>query len=98
MSHKQRSIQYTRSGEERLEYWIVSDDGIISMCAPQRWHKVDLPDQTTPSTLERAAGIRYRATRTQFRDRVDDNAWLRSAKVADDSRYIALCSHIGIKV
>ena len=91
MSYKKRAITWTKAGEDRLEYWVVSDSGTISKTAPMRWHKVALEDQTTPATMETAACLRYRGANLQFSAQVDDNAWLRSNPPPDGHRYQALC-------
>lgn len=98
MSYKKRAIQYTRrEGKARLEYWVVSDDGTIRSCAPQPWHALKLEDQTTSTTMEAAARLRYLAANRQVRDLVDDNAWLRAASVPEGTRYQSLCAHVGIR-
>ena len=97
MTHKQRSIQYSkREGNERVEYWVVNDDGIISTCAPRSWHALKLEDKTSPTTMEKVAMMRYKSQRKQFRDQVDDNAWLRTVSIPDDKRYQALCERAEI--
>lgn len=96
MAYKKRAITHNRDCEERLEYWVVSDSETITKCAPMKWHKLKLEDQTTPTTKETAARLRYCAVQTQFNKRVDDNAWLRTTNPPTDRRYQALCDHVGI--
>lgn len=92
MAYKKRAITWTGNGDERLEYWVISDHEIISKCSPMAWHKVILEDQTTPQTLETAARLRYRKVQTQFANQVEDNAWLRSNPQPVGTRYQALCA------
>ena len=96
MAYKKRAITWAKNGDERLEYWAVSDTDTISTCSPMAWHKLNLEDQTTAATLETAARLRYCKVQTQFNKRVDDNAWLRSNPQPDASRYQALCCHLSI--
>ncbi len=97
--HKRRAIVYgRRDSTPRIEYQVISPSGVIRTCAPRAWHALPLPDATTPERLEAVAELRYRAKRTQLRDVVDDNAWLRANEPADGRRYVALCAHVGIVV
>jgi len=95
MSIKKRAIVWAkRTGNERLEYWIVDSQGCIKSCSPAAWHRIDLPDETTAGTLETAAKLRYIANTTQFNQRVDDNRALREAgQLESPTRYQWLCKH-----
>jgi len=78
MPHKIRIITTTkRTDQERIEYWVVQDNGDASKCSPMAWHKLKLDDQTMAKALESAARIRYHASRPRFGQRVDDLRALR---------------------
>ena len=90
---KQRSIQYSkRDGNPRIEYWIVDAEGFISTCPPRAWHKIDLPDETEPSVLEKAASMRLAHVRNQFKHRVEDNQLMRDKGMS----IFEVCEHHGI--
>lgn len=96
--HKKRVIQYTkRDCNEFAEYWVIDADGGIATCSPARWHRVNLPDETDPATLEKVARMRYIKVRTQFNKQVDDNTWLRANPPPPGIGHHAhLCQHLGI--
>jgi hypothetical protein len=52
---KKRARQYRKNGNEVIEYWLQSEDGFIKTVSPMQFHKSQLPDVTTPETLEWAA-------------------------------------------
>ena len=104
MAHKSRLIEYTKRGDKRMLYAIISDDGTIKTCSPKRWHCIDLPDHTPHDRLGQCAELRLRATRwQQFNRQVEDNALLREwghGGVVDmrPAGLISLCEHHGILV
>lgn len=93
--YKQRAIQRSRSGDERVEYWVVDESERIRTCAPQKWHKIKLEDRSSEAATEQVAKLRYKKLR-QFNQQVDDNAWLRTQRINDNARYRALCDRAGI--
>jgi len=79
MAHKRRTIVYSKqTGQERIEYWTVQDNGDMRKCSPMSWHKLKLDDKTTATAREDAARIHYHAARRSFGQRVEDLGALRA--------------------
>jgi len=94
---KKRAITYNRDCEERVEYWVINQNGSISKCAPTVWHRINLPDTSSLPSVETAARLRYKKVQTQFNKQVDDNTWLRTNPPLDAAkRYQHLCDHLNI--